>query len=205
MAGSGQARAGGVGCLRAVTTLAYLAFVLLALAVGVYALVGTPDSSTSSDPGARWIAFYAVLNFFFGLSGLFNVIGKPNRSFQHAGRHKWRWLVGFVVATLLLFAPVLWLVWQFGPKRSLPGGIVWGARGGSGGGAQHATSWVPTTPSTGSDMYDQPRRCPTCNGSGRVNCTWCSWSGKDVNGNPCFTCGATRYMQCNSCYGSGTA
>lgn len=45
------------------------------------------------------------------------------------------------------------------------------------------------------------RRCPTCNGTGRVSCMCSRWSDGDVG---CRTCAGSGRMACSSCGGSGT-
>ncbi|KAH0466528.1 uncharacterized protein LOC110114691 [Dendrobium catenatum] len=44
-------------------------------------------------------------------------------------------------------------------------------------------------------------RCPTCKGTGRVDCFCSRWSDGDVG---CRTCAGSGRMACNSCGGSGT-
>ncbi|TKY47768.1 hypothetical protein E2542_SST29829 [Spatholobus suberectus] len=45
------------------------------------------------------------------------------------------------------------------------------------------------------------RRCPTCNGTGRVTCLCSRWSDGDVG---CSTCAGSGRMACSSCGGTGT-
>ncbi|XP_061336981.1 uncharacterized protein LOC133284044 [Gastrolobium bilobum] len=44
-------------------------------------------------------------------------------------------------------------------------------------------------------------RCPTCNGTGRVNCLCSRWSDRDIG---CRTCAGSGRMGCSSCGGTGT-
>ncbi|OVA09536.1 hypothetical protein BVC80_9101g58 [Macleaya cordata] len=44
-------------------------------------------------------------------------------------------------------------------------------------------------------------RCPSCNGTGTVNCMCSRWSDGDVG---CRTCSGSGRMACSSCGGSGT-
>ncbi|KAI3977238.1 hypothetical protein MKX01_035968 [Papaver californicum] len=44
-------------------------------------------------------------------------------------------------------------------------------------------------------------RCPSCNGTGRVNCMCSRWSDGDVG---CRSCAGSGRSVCSSCGGSGT-
>jgi hypothetical protein len=50
--------------------------------------------------------------------------------------------------------------------------------------------------------WDARPRCPTCGGSGRVQCLCNRWSDGDDAG--CRTCAGSGRMPCKSCGGSGT-
>ncbi|KAK9854169.1 hypothetical protein WJX84_001306 [Apatococcus fuscideae] len=51
------------------------------------------------------------------------------------------------------------------------------------------------------DSSDGMRECPTCGGSGTVECVCTRWRDGDVG---CGICGGSGRMTCQSCKGGGT-
>ncbi|KAG0491145.1 hypothetical protein HPP92_008008 [Vanilla planifolia] len=56
-------------------------------------------------------------------------------------------------------------------------------------------------PMSGGDGGGGGPRCPTCKGTGRVDCFCSRWSDGDVG---CRTCAGSGRRTCSSCGGSGT-
>ncbi|XP_058194653.1 uncharacterized protein LOC131311289 [Rhododendron vialii] len=65
-------------------------------------------------------------------------------------------------------------------------------------GAVFLKSVMDQNPTMGPTQF---RRCPSCNGSGRVACLCSRWSDGDVG---CRTCAGSGRMACSSCGGTGT-
>ncbi|KAE9454844.1 hypothetical protein C3L33_13352, partial [Rhododendron williamsianum] len=65
-------------------------------------------------------------------------------------------------------------------------------------GAVFLKSVMDQNPTMGPTQF---RRCPSCNGSGRVACLCSRWSDGDVG---CRTCAGSGRMACSSCGGKGT-
>lgn len=47
------------------------------------------------------------------------------------------------------------------------------------------------------------RRCPTCDGSGEVDCSACGGSGYNWAGGQCSYCGGLGWQTCPDCNGEG--
>jgi hypothetical protein len=157
---------------------------------------------------------YLLACWFFGLSGIVDVLLQPRRAFKATGRSKLRWLAYEVVGMPLTGI----FTWGYYAMRVRPQLLSAGGRPprqflkALASSSQAGGSATPKARSTDFSMT-----CMQCSGHGSVVCTSCGGSGKLGAGSGprtafsaaqqhtrnCGACGGRGRRECEGCRGAG--